>query len=464
MWFRRDLRLEDHPASAAAAASSRDGVVPLFVLDPYLLDRAGPNRRRFLAESLAALDQGLGGTLVLRHGRPDRVVPSVAAEVGAEVVACTADFAPYGRARDETVAKALRDRGSQLLRVGSPYAVTPGTVRTASGGPCRVFTSYRRAWEAIGWPVPDPELDVEFVGATSDANLGDLRAWPPHSHNGVPKWWEGLPLGPAANLPPAGTTAAWERLERFVAGPLASYAIERDRPGVSGTSGLSPHLRFGSIHPRTVLHLLGTYSGAERLRNELAWREFYADVLWHRPDSARRPLQRFGDHLRWDAGDRAQERFRAWATGATGYPLVDAGMRQLLAEGWMHNRVRMVTASFLVKDLHIDWRWGARWFMWHLVDGDLASNQQGWQWVVGTGTDAAPFHRILNPRVQQERFDPDDRYVLRYLGDAASSSVAPIVDHGSERRETLTRFEEARELARNTRPAGEVPPVRRHPR
>ncbi len=162
-------------------------------------------------------------------------------------------------------------------------------------------------------------------------------------------------------------------------------------PAVAGTSGLSPYLRFGCIHPRTVLSRIEEGPGTDRMRSELAWREFYADVLWNRPDSARRSLQPFGDHLRWEAGALAEERFRQWATGRTGYLLVDAGMRQLLAEGWMHNRVRMVTASFLVKDLHLDWRLGARWFMWHLVDGDLASNQHGWQWVAGTGTDAAPF-------------------------------------------------------------------------
>ncbi len=196
------------------------------------------------------------------------------------------------------------------------------------------------------------------------------------------------------------------------------------------------------------------------MRAELAWREFYADVLWHRPDSARAPLLEFGARLRWDTDGRSRERFAAWATGTTGYPLVDAGMRQLLAEGWMHNRVRMVTASFLVKDLHIDWRLGARWFMWHLVDGDLASNQHGWQWVAGTGTDAAPFHRVLNPIRQQERFDPAGAYVNRYLrtphepdhvatGGAGPGSVPTIdvlVDHAAERHEALARLAEARRL------------------
>jgi deoxyribodipyrimidine photo-lyase len=198
------------------------------------------------------------------------------------------------------------------------------------------------------------------------------------------------------------------------------------------------------------------------MRSELAWREFYADVVWHAPESARQPLQPFGNHLSWDTGERARDRFRAWATGRTGFPLVDAGMRQLLAEGWMHNRVRMVAASFLVKDLHIDWRLGARWFMWHLVDGDLASNQQNWQWVAGTGTDAAPFHRVFNPRIQQERFDPVGDYVRRYLKDPrASLSLGiqnglltfeddypePIVDHAHERLEALARYNEARQLA-----------------
>lgn len=172
------------------------------------------------------------------------------------------------------------------------------------------------------------------------------------------------------------------------------------------------------------------------MRTELAWREFYADVLWHHPDSARAPLLDVGARLHWDSGEKARERFAAWATGTTGYPLVDAGMRQLLAEGWMHNRVRMVTASFLVKDLHIDWRLGARWFMWHLVDGDLASNQHGWQWVAGTGTDAAPFHRVLNPVRQQERFDPAGLFVSRYLdaGPGVDPSSGVVVDHATERR------------------------------
>jgi len=464
LWFRRDLRLDDLPALRAAAEAGPDGVVALFVADPALLGPAGPNRRRFLTAALTALDTELGGALVIRRGDPVRVVPEVAAAVGATVVTATTDFGPHGAVRDAAVARALSDDGRRLMTVGSNYAVAPGRVRTGSGTPFKVFTAYKRAWETTGWPSPYPAAAVQYRSLGSDKDALPLESGlaAPGSH-GLPDWWEGLPLGPAAVLPDAGPAAAWDRLERFVAGPLADYDRDRDLPATAGTSGLSPYLRFGCVHPRSVLALLGSGAGAERMRTELAWREFYADVLWHRPDSARAPLLEFGARLRWDTDERARERFAAWATGTTGYPLVDAGMRQLLAEGWMHNRVRMVAASFLVKDLHLDWRLGARWFMWHLVDGDLASNQHGWQWVAGTGTDAAPFHRVLNPSRQQERFDPTGAYVGRYVrepaapGHATTRRAEPgkvprsvvLVDHAAERHEALARFAEAR------RPAGE---------
>ncbi len=460
LWFRRDLRLDDLPALTVAGGAGP--VVPLFVLDPKLLGPAGANRRRFLAGALRTLDREVGGTLVLRQGDPCRVVPEVAAAVGARLVVATADFGPYGSRRDRHVAETLGSHGRALVTIDSPYAVAPGTVRSASGAALRVFSAFRRTWEQVGWAAPLPAPPTVFGEGPGDATFGDVEtgvAGPGRA--GLPAWWEGLPLGAAACLPPARATEARDRLERFAAGPLGSYADDRDRPGLAGTSGLSPYLRFGCIHPRTVLERLGMGAGADRVRAELAWRGFYADVLWHRPESARRPLQAFGGHLRWDVDERSRRRFRAWATGHTGYPLVDAGMRQLLTEGWMHNRVRMVTASFLVKDLHVDWRIGARWFMWHLVDGDLASNQHGWQWVAGTGTDAAPFHRVFNPRIQQERFDPDGAYVRRYLdgelpgidgarGQAPASGPRypdPIVDHSEERTEALARFDEARARA-----------------
>jgi deoxyribodipyrimidine photo-lyase len=460
LWYRRDLRLDDLPALRTAAESGPDGVVALFVADPALLGPSGPNRRRFLTAALTALDAELGGALVVRRGEPVRIIPEVAAEFGAAVVAATADFGPYGAARDAAVARALSTDGRRLMVIDSNYAIAPGLVRTRGGTPFKVFTAYKRAWDATGWPSPSPAPTVRYRYLERDSD--DLSLDPalasPGSH-GLPDWWEGLPLGAARALPDAGPAAAWDRLERFVTGPLTDYDRDRDLPAVAGTSGLSPYLRFGCLHPRTALSLLGSGAGAERLRTELAWREFYADVLWNRPDSARVPLLEFGNRMLWDTGEQARERFAAWATGTTGFPLVDAGMRQLLAEGWMHNRVRMVTASFLVKDLHIDWRLGARWFMWHLVDGDLASNQHGWQWVAGTGTDAAPFHRVLNPTRQQERFDPTGAYVRSYgpelavpdrsVKGSARPSIAsrpgPLVDHATERQEALARFAEARE-------------------
>jgi deoxyribodipyrimidine photo-lyase len=457
--------VDDH-AALEAAISVGEAVVPLFVADPALLDPAGPNRRRYLAGSLRALDEELGAMLVLRRGDPRTVVASFAAEVGASVVAATADFGPYGAARDREVAATLARAGRELRLLDSPYLAAPGTLRSAAGTPFRVYTAFRRALDTHGWPTPvaPPARPVRFVSAPSDVTLEELEV--PTTPRAPLRWWEGLPIGPAPSLPAAGPAAARQRLARFSAGPLPRYAEDRDRPALAGTSRLSADLHFGALHPRSIVAACGSGAGAQRLRDELAWRDFYADLLWHHPDSARAPLQAFGAHLRWDDGEQARERFAAWACGRTGYPLVDAGMRQLLAEGWMHNRVRMVTASFLVKDLHIDWRHGARWFMWHLIDGDLASNQHGWQWVAGTGSDAAPFHRVLNPERQRERFDPDGEYVRRYLGGdppppaeparnrsdglrleaSPPPGPPPLVDHARERIETLSRYEQARRL------------------
>ncbi len=471
MWFRRDLRLDDNPALHEAARAGSGRVVPLFVLDPKVYGPVGPNRRSFLAGTLAALDRELGGTLVVRRGSPATVVPAVAREVGASTVVVTRGSGPYGARRDTWVGEALAGDGLQLVVAGSPYLVTPGTLRTSTGGGFGVFSAFLRALERAGWPAPLPEPDARYEGAPSDARAEDLLAGVASPGSaGLPEWWQGLPLGPAARLPEPGPRAARSALERFVRAGLDSYAERRDDLGVEGTSRLSAYLHFGCLHPRTVLARAGTGRGADRLRSELAWRDFYADVLWHRPQSAREPLQAFGRHLRWDEDGTARERFIAWATARTGYDLVDAAMRQLLEEGWAHNRARMVAASFLVKDLHIDWRLGARWYMWHLVDGDLASNQHGWQWVAGTGTDAAPFHRIFNPELQRQRFDPTGSYVARYLGperehrsggpgDAqtaplpglavAQASPRPrLVDHAHERAEALARFAAARERAR----------------
>jgi len=282
-----------------------------------------------------------------------------------------------------------------------------------------------------------------------------------------PSYFGDLPDAPAPRLMAAGEEAAFAQLALFRA-HLDGYAQGRDVPSRDATSRLSPFVRFGVLHPRQVLAALsGTSPDHQKFVDEIGWREFYADVLFHHPASARQSFQGSMRPLRYDNDAKAQERFRAWALGETGYPLVDAGMRQLLEEGWMHNRVRMVAASFLVKHLHLDWRWGARWFMWRLADGDLASNQHGWQWTAGTGTDAAPFHRIFNPTLQAKRFDPDGVYVKRYVEELRDTPapdclepgggsslfnaryVAPLVDANEERLEALARFAEARELARS---------------
>ena len=440
LWFRRDLRLADHPALSIAAA---DGpVVPLFVLDPRFLSRAGAPRLAFLFRGLAALDESMGGGLVVRTGDPLDVVPAVAAEAGAAAVHVTADFGPYGRRRDDGAARVLAADGRRLVGTGSPYAVAPGTVTKGDGRPYAVFTPFSRAWRASGWDDPLPTPDVRW-----------------HGRERVPS--EDLPAAPAtaADLPPAGEDAAHDRWEAFASDGLAHYDRDRDRPDRPATSALSPYLRFGMIHPRQLLDRLGPSRAHRVFATELAWREFYGDVLFHRPESAWRDLDRRMEAMPVDTGAAARRRFDAWREGRTGYPLVDAGMRQLLATGWVHNRVRMVVASFLVKDLHLPWQWGARHFLLHLVDGDLASNNHGWQWTAGTGTDAAPYFRVFNPVAQSQRFDPDGAYIRRWVPELAHAEgvdvhapwqskrgvplgyEAPMVDHAAEREEALRRYE-----------------------
>ncbi|MGM1064224.1 cryptochrome/photolyase family protein [Saccharothrix sp. Mg75] len=412
VWFRRDLRTADHPALLAAAGRARRAV-GLFVLDPVLLKASGPRRVEFLHRCLRSLDAQLGGRLVVLAGDPVDVVPEVARRVGARSVHVSADFGPYGRRRDERVAERV-----ELVRAGSPYAVDPGSVRKADGTPYKVFTPFSRQWREHGWDDPAP----------TDASTVDWKRT---------RLGEAVPRGDG--LPDVAPLWDAFRDER-----LPDYATRRDRPDLDGTSRFSAYLKWGVVHPRTLLADLGDDEGSATFRNELAWRDFYADVLWHRPETARRNHDPKFDRMRLD--DDA-ERFRAWCEGRTGYPIVDAGMRQLLAEGWMHNRVRMVVASFLVKDLHLPWWWGARHFMAHLVDGDLASNQHGWQWAAGSGTDAAPYFRVFNPVAQGRRFDPDGAYVRKYVpelrdvpGRRVHEPRDPIVDHAHERQEALARY------------------------
>jgi deoxyribodipyrimidine photo-lyase len=439
LWFRRDLRLADNEALCVAAAVG--DVVPLFVLDPRFLTTSGAPRLAFLFRNLRALNESMGGALVVRTGNPEEIIAQVCRESGAERVVCAKDFAPYGMQRDSAVASKLAIEGIDFQQVGSSYAVEPGVVRKGDGTPYAVFTPFSKIWIQHGWPAPFAKPSVKWHGAPEILS-------------------EPIPQDPpcSASLPEAGEEAAWNVWEKFRDTALDRYDETRNSPDVAGTSMLSPYLRFGVLHSRSLLAELNETKAHAVFRSELGWREFYADVLFHQPRTVRENLQRKMDSIVVDTDERAQQRFVLWCEGKTGYPIVDAGMKQLLATGWMHNRVRMIVASFLVKDLHLPWQWGAKYFMKHLVDGDIASNQHGWQWTAGTGTDASPYFRIFNPISQGEKFDPNGTYVRSWIPELADTPndvvhapwlagllnpyLEPIVDHAAERQESLIRYKQ----------------------
>jgi len=448
MWFRRDLRLLDNPALVAAGEAAKKAddrsVLGVYVLDPALLRPSGAPRLAVLYRTLRALDDQLGGNLVVRHGDPAKVLPKLCREVEATSVHCAADFGPYGDRRDQAVADALGE--VELHRTGSSYAVEPGSVLNGSGQNFKVYSAFYRAWRAHGWAEPARAVRPRWASARSE---------------GVPDDPE---LPEEVRLPKVGEAAARRAWRAFLDDRADSYADDRNRPDLDHTSRMSVHLKWGTIHPRTLLADLAPRH--ETYRRELAWREFYADVLYARPDSARQYYHPQLQGLPFASGKLAKQRLAAWAAGRTGYPIVDAGMRQLLAEGWMHNRVRMIVASFLVKDLHLEWTDGARHFMRHLIDADLASNSHGWQWVAGTGTDASPFYRIFNPVLQGKKFDPKGDYIRRYVPELAGLPAKgihepwqqpdglpdgypePIVDHAAERAASLADYQALRAAAR----------------
>jgi deoxyribodipyrimidine photo-lyase len=436
LWFRRDLRLGDHPALTAAAHNAE--VLACFVLDPRLEASSGRRRLQFLGDSLRQLRDDLDGRLLVTRGQPEKQIPRIAREIGASSVHISEDFTPFGKRRDARVRDALDS--APLVATGSPYLVSPGRVTKKDGSPYRVFTPFMRQWREVGWRAP-AKSGAESVRWLDPAQLRMKQCMIPDP-------------GPALDVA-AGEAAARKLWKSFVDNGLKRYDQDRSRPDLKGTSRMSAHLKFGTIHPRTMVADLDLRSsGAQAYLRELAFRDFYADVLHHWPASAWRNWNSEFDGIQTDTGAKARRRFEAWKAGETGFPFVDAGMRQLRETGFMHNRVRMIVASFLVKDLHLPWQWGAEWFLDQLVDGDLANNQHGWQWCAGCGTDAAPYFRVFNPTKQGEKFDPSGDYIRRWVpelrsaddvhllkGERPQGYPAPIVDYGAERAETLRRYQ-----------------------
>ncbi len=437
-WFRRDLRLTDNPALLAAIANSSE-IVPVFILDQKLIGTGGSKRLAYLGKSLRALDESLGNKLHVMVGDQVEVLQDLSKRYNAKEVHISAEFEPYGEARDSRI----ESSGIELIRTGSPYAVAPGRVRKPSDGtPYKVYTPFFNAWCGHGWraPVAAPK---EIHAVTPDKKDRNFPDWP-------------TPEG--AILAPAGELAALQRWQYFKKNILDKYDEFRNLSGIDGTSRLSAHLKWGEIHPRTLLaDLVSGNNGHLVFRKEIAWREFYADVLHHNPHTETGYYAPRFANMRYDKPD---SKFAAWREGKTGYPFVDAAMRQMLKEGWMHNRTRMVVASFLVKDLHLEWQLGERFFREHLIDYDVASNSHGWQWTAGCGTDASPYYRIFNPIEQGKRFDAEGAYIRKYvpeLSHLTSDEIHEpwlakdgykngyperIVDHALERLESLARLNE----------------------
>jgi deoxyribodipyrimidine photo-lyase len=461
LWFRRDLRVADHPALTLAAREF-GRVVPVFVLDDALLHGrfASSPRTAFMLGCLRALDEALrerGSGLVVRRGRPERELAALAEEVGAQAVLWTSDVAPYARARDGRVTAALREAGVQARPQGGSYVVDVSKPRTQAGGPFTVFSPFHRHWQGL-------------ERRTVHRARAELPALPNRLRTGrLPDVGDlGLRRGelPQPFREP-GEPAARKALARWLDGPVDAYGDTHDVLAVDGTSGLSPYLRWGCLSAAECERRAGRRGGegASAWIRQLCWREFYAHVLLTHPDNAHCEFQPRYRELEWHDDRDALD---AWREGRTGYPLVDAGMRQLARTGWMHNRARLVVGSFLTKDLHVDWRHGEAHFEALLLDGEPAQNNGNWQWVTSVGVDPAPyFRRLFNPVLQQRRFDPDGDYVRRWVPElrdvpakrlaqpwtmsddeqrAAGCVIgrdypAPIVEHADERRRAIERYQ-----------------------
>ncbi|MFM7014039.1 MAG: cryptochrome/photolyase family protein [Actinomycetota bacterium] len=443
-WFRRDLRLSDNPAlNSAIKASGKDSLIPIYWLRAETLNSLSPNRAHSLTESLKQLSNSVDNTLSITGAKTAKEFAAEILRAGVSEVYATESFDPEGIAEQRVLQAELAKHSIQLLMQDSYYAVRPGTVlKPQDSSPYRVYTPFYKAWLQIGWEKPHKLI----AGAH----------------------WERASFGKDIPTPAtkpgftirAGEAYAKATFERFKGKRLMAYSENRNRADLNGTSKLSHALAHGEIHPRTLLAALGNSDGEIVFGKEIAWREFYADVLFHNPHTLDGYYEPRFAQMRYDTGKEAESKFERWKNGTTGFPMVDAGMRQLLAEGWMHNRVRMIVASFLVKDLHLEWKLGASWFEQNLTDYDPASNSHGWQWTAGCGTDASPYYRVFNPILQGYKFDPDGNYVRKYVPELshipqsqvhepwllidglANGYPEPMLDHSEERAESLLRLEE----------------------
>ena len=433
-WFRKDLRLDDNTALHAVTGEAAGDVVPFYTSEPSILARPdiAPIRVKFVLDALADLDRACrraGSRLALAHGEAVETVLAAARACGADAVSWNDEYEPALIARDAAVEKALRSAGLGVRRFHDRQLVPPDAVLTKDGKPYTVYSAYRRACEALPVPLPSPAPAVTRLAPH------DLpgRALASLDRLGFPQ----PPPAKAVELWPGGATAGKKRLKTFLADGLVRYAAERDFPAAGAHSRLSADLKFGTLGVRRIVQQVseaaGSSASVDKFISELRWRDFYAQVLFHHPHVEHGAFRREFDAIEWENRD---DWFAAWCEGRTGYPIVDAGMRELAATGFMHNRVRMIVASFLTKDLLTDWRKGERWFMRNLVDGDLANNNGGWQWAAGTGTDAQPWFRIFNPSLQAVKFDPDGAYVRRWVPDTGT----PIVAHEDMRERALALY------------------------
>jgi len=482
VWFRRDLRIDDHPALAAATQAAHE-VWCVFVLDRPILDALPRADRRveFIRDSLVDLNgqlhalggaHGRGGVqLIVRHGTASDEIPALARQLQVDAVYTHHDDEPAALARDALVRQRLLDLGVRLLSAKDHVVFERREVMTGGGTPYGVFTPYKNAWlKALRPGTLAPHPSTAHGHALAPLPPGCASPWA--GGHAVPELAEfGFEPTDLARLAlPAGTRGGEALLDDFL-DRIDDYDRLRDFPGKKGPSYLGPHLRFGTLSIRRLAQLAldrvqGGSTGAQTWLSELIWRDFYHQVMHHHPHVIGHAFRPDCDDIVWETGPEADARFAAWCEGRTGYPVVDAGMRQLLRSGYMHNRLRMITASFLVKDLGLDWRRGEAWFALHLNDFDLAANNGGWQWAASTGCDAQPWFRIFNPVTQSERFDPSGHFIRRYVPEIAAlpdklihapwkakpldlqaadvrldvNYPRPCVDHEVARQKTLARF------------------------